>query len=582
MALARIVIGLDFGTTFSGVAYSDKPDAPVEQINVVQSWKGAGSITSKEKVPSRIAYLPPPPGQVAGIKVIWGDEIKPRQHNVPIHACMKLRLDDKHKSSPELKELMTLLSADNVVEVITDLLSEIRIKTYDELKKRYGEAVLSTMRKELVVTIPAVWSERAKGLTLKAVMGAGWAADKISTVTEPEAAAIYTLRSMAESSSKVEIDVGDTFVLCDAGGGTVDLISYKVTHIAPHFHIEEAVVGYGEKCGASFIDKEFLSYLQKWIGAARFNQIPMDKKRHGSQMMTEFETNKFGFDGTDEGMAVRLPRECGIVDDPRLQVEDGTLFMTSDQMKQVFKPCVDRVLKLITSQINAVVSAGHQKPKMVFLVGGFGKNDYLYKMIEEYCSRRRIQVRRPVYPWSAVARGAVCRGLELDPSSLVAVRLSRAFFGAPLNARFDPSKHSPLCSYICPFTGQKMASGQMSWLLNKSERLPESDPKVIKLAACVRFFTTQQARASARLVTCGEDVAPTDAAHHDVHPVCTVHADLTGVPVETFLKETNYVTDIAYYEANVELEARFQGGNITWRCLHRGREVGSTTVTYDY
>ncbi|EJT68732.1 hypothetical protein GGTG_13697 [Gaeumannomyces tritici R3-111a-1] len=611
MAQARIVIGLDFGTTFSGVAYSDKPDAPVEQINVVQTWKGAGSITSKEKVPSRIAYLPPPPGQ-SGVRVVWGDEIKPHQHKVPIHACMKLRLDDKHKLSPELKELMTLLSADvseidkdinqthphwrhrgrqqappaypgkNVVEIITDLLSEIRVKTYDELKERYGDAVFASMRKELMVTVPAVWSERAKGLTLQAVVGAGWAADKISTVTEPEAAATYTLRSMIESSSKVEIDIGNTFVLCDAGGGTVDLISYKITHIEPRFHVEEAAVGHGEKCGASFIDKEFLSWLQKWIGATRFNQIPFDKKRHGSRMMKDFEANKLGFDGTDEGMAIRLPSECGILDDSRLQMEDGTLFMTGNQMKQVFKPCVDRVLKLITSQVDAVLGAGHQKPKMVFLVGGFGKNDYLYKMIEKFCLRRRIQIRRPHNPWSAIARGAVCRGLELDSSSIVAVRLSRGFFGVGLGERFDASKHSELSAYICPYTSAKMASGQMSWLLKKSERLPQSNPKVIKIAACTKFFTAGDARTSAKLVTCSEDVAPTDSRHHDVYPVCTVHADMTNVPIETFEKEMNFLTGVSYYEATFELEAQFQGGNITWRCLYQGQEVGSTTVTYDF
>lgn len=68
----------------------------------------------------------------------------------------------------------------------------------------------------------------------------------------------------------------------------------------------------------------------------------------------------------------------------------------------------------------------------------------------------------------------------------------------------------------------------------------------------------------------------------DVHHVCTVHADLTNVPQETFLERRNHTKGITYYEAHYELEARFQGGDITWRCLHQGREVGSTTVTYDY
>lgn len=45
------------------------------------------------------------------------------------------------------------------------------------------------------------------------------------------------------------------FVLCDAGGGTVDLISYKITQIQPTFRIEEAAIGSGDKCGATYVDK---------------------------------------------------------------------------------------------------------------------------------------------------------------------------------------------------------------------------------------------------------------------------------------------------------------------------------------
>lgn len=52
----------------------------------------------------------------------------------------------------------------------------------------------------------------------------------------------------------MDLQVGDVFVLCDAGGGTVDLISYKVTQTSPTFKIEEAAVGSGAKCGASFIE----------------------------------------------------------------------------------------------------------------------------------------------------------------------------------------------------------------------------------------------------------------------------------------------------------------------------------------
>lgn len=38
-------------------------------------------------------------------------------------------------------------------------------------------------------------------------------------ISEPEAAAIYAL----DRIDKHDLQIGDTFVLCDAGGGTVDL-----------------------------------------------------------------------------------------------------------------------------------------------------------------------------------------------------------------------------------------------------------------------------------------------------------------------------------------------------------------------
>lgn len=41
--------------------------------------------------------------------------------------------------------------------------------------------------------------------------------------------------------------VGDAFVLCDAGGGTVDLISYEITKLAPTLELRELVPGTGRR-----------------------------------------------------------------------------------------------------------------------------------------------------------------------------------------------------------------------------------------------------------------------------------------------------------------------------------------------
>jgi hypothetical protein len=55
--------------------------------------------------------------------------------------------------------------------------------------------------------------------------------------------------------------VGDSFVLCDAGGGTVDLISYTITKLSPTLEIREAAAGSGALCGSTFLNRRFGQYL---------------------------------------------------------------------------------------------------------------------------------------------------------------------------------------------------------------------------------------------------------------------------------------------------------------------------------
>ena len=61
------------------------------------------------------------------------------------------------------------------------------------------------------------------------------------------------------------LEIGDTFVLCDAGGGTVDLISYTITALFPKLQIKEAAPGTGDFCGATYLDESFSNYLTQML-----------------------------------------------------------------------------------------------------------------------------------------------------------------------------------------------------------------------------------------------------------------------------------------------------------------------------
>ncbi|KAL2016086.1 hypothetical protein VTK56DRAFT_4293 [Thermocarpiscus australiensis] len=85
---------------------------------------------------------------------------------------------------------------------------------------------------------------------------------ELSFVSEPEAAALATLSSM---DGRGDIKAGDTFVVVDCGGGTVDLISYEVVGIEPMV-VKECVKGQGGLCGAVFVDEAFLEVLKEKFG----------------------------------------------------------------------------------------------------------------------------------------------------------------------------------------------------------------------------------------------------------------------------------------------------------------------------
>lgn len=64
----------------------------------------------------------------------------------------------------------------------------------------------------------------------------------VHLIKEPEAAALWTAKKMDRRLNR-----NDCFIVCDAGGGTVDLISYQVEAALPRLEVKEIVPGTG-KC----------------------------------------------------------------------------------------------------------------------------------------------------------------------------------------------------------------------------------------------------------------------------------------------------------------------------------------------
>ena len=180
---------------------------------------------------------------------------------------MKLQLDRKRDG--EAAKITDELALTNVgprkrpVDVIADFLSHVKDQLVKNLDEQYGKELWRALPIVLVVTVPAVWSDLAKNRTIQAVHTAGFSTKcfprlmQTLTITEPEAAAMFAIKSLRQGVHNEQLVVGDGFIVCDMGGGTVDLIAYRVAGLQP-LVVEDATVGNGDLCGGTCVDRAFI------------------------------------------------------------------------------------------------------------------------------------------------------------------------------------------------------------------------------------------------------------------------------------------------------------------------------------
>lgn len=197
--------------------YSGAPD----DVDIIKTWPGGNGITS-DKVPTEIGYGPAtsngsgkstPNGEGSQV-VKWGFQFKPEEQRL---RCIKLFLDRNQRLPHFVSPLETAAQlrqyGKTVMDAVSDYLTEIYKHTMDNLTRRYGETFMLKTKVEFVLTVPAVWSDSAKNATLQAAERAGMGnRHDLKLISEPEAAAVYTLKAIQPNHLKI----GDNFIVCDA------------------------------------------------------------------------------------------------------------------------------------------------------------------------------------------------------------------------------------------------------------------------------------------------------------------------------------------------------------------------------
>ncbi|ROV88754.1 hypothetical protein VMCG_10060 [Cytospora schulzeri] len=550
----RLVISLDFGTTFSGVAYAFNIPGKKADVVSILDWPGLEGFR-QPKVPTLILYDENDPS-----KFKWGGQVNWRD---PAVQGVKLLLDpDQPKPAylpvSSFKKDRKMLPKDPV-DVAADFLGAIYNHALATIESAGVRDYFQFCQKEFILTVPAVWSDKAKDLTLKVRLFSS-AAKKagihpVTLIKEPEAAALYTLSSHDHS-----LNVGDSFVVCDAGGGTVDLITYEVTKMEPYLQLAELVPGTGGMAGSLGLNKRFEEAVRLVVGEEQFYNL---KKSVGwSKASNEFDKNiKTAFNGDITDVHYLNFPKAELEDDPVERLFDNCWEMTGDVLQDIFDPIIRDILRLVDAQ-------------GIFLVGGFGSSRYLKQRLQtEY---ETIQVIQPHDAWGAIVKGAVLSRVA-NQASIVSTQAVR-HYGTSAWSEINPIVDSGRPVKYDAYDGKTRVQ-KMTWYIYIGEDLKRDQP--IKFSF-YRALTESQLDYNLiftdALSYSESKVAPTYPGP-DVKVCCELRSDLSGVNKDLFEKRTGLDGKV-YYLVHYQLVLSTDAANMRFSLEIDGTKMGSVEAKY--
>ncbi|KAL1978103.1 hypothetical protein VTN31DRAFT_962 [Thermomyces dupontii] len=565
----QLIVGIDFGTTFSGVAFAFIANGEVRE-DIITEWPGAGTF-AKQKIPTVLYY-----DQYQKV-VGWGPDIadalsptgypKPGVQKVE---WFKLQLMMSGNTYIDPINLPPLPPGKSEIDVAADYLFKLRQAMRSQLQKTLGEVFNREERNiKYFLTVPAIWNEAAKAATRAAAIQAGFLRDendnRLTLITEPEAAAMFCAKT-----GLLNLKLGDAILIVDCGGGTVDLIAYEVEEENP-FTVSECTAGSGDSCGSTALNRNFSNILRAKI---RKMKLPDGSRTVGkvyAKCIMDFENRiKADFRNNGQKWAVDVGIEA---DYPEADIEEGYMTFTNEEILQCFEPVVNRILELVRNQIIAI-QAQNRTLQNVLVVGGFGASEYLFQQIKLHVPPQfQSKVVRPMDSVAAIVKGAVTAGIT---ERLVTHRVARRHY---LMATLQPFKegYHPEQYRVPSLDGKDRCKYTRQIFVQKGERVKIGEP--VK----VSFFRQVAPGASLMyedvLYACDEDVCPEYVKDPRIKEVVTLTSDLSSKNLEKDFERMD-TPNGTFYRVYFDIYLTLDGSEFNAELVCQGEVMGRCSARF--
>ncbi|CBY00364.1 hypothetical protein IAQ61_011296 [Plenodomus lingam] len=502
-------ISIDFGTTFTSVACSIRGGAPFT-LQEFPDDPQPGRVNMQ--VPTEILYLSSESEGSTGVthKRIYGYQIQERRNHPSVYedglteaghiVNVKLLLDKTvHLKSlqKKLNETLGELKLQHIISKNEDVIRHLLELYLQHAKyimvRDYGLKSCSTV--EVTFCVPVCWDPSANEIMSACVQAALRKVDlgigpqnqcNLFMVNEAEAAAMHTL-----SGHVGKYHLGESFLLLDCGGGTIDLGVYEIGRDFPFRLGRQVNPTSGAVCGSGDLNRAFSEFATSLLKHATISAAGDDTIEHivETEVLPQFENwtkRSFSLNHRDlenKSYAFRIRGLQAIPGDDR--IKKGTFVLSFDDMEALFAPSLKTIATLMRNQIFYAIEA-RTKVNKVVLVGGFGDSpalkEYLGNTLDQINAEYGTSITIITAPQNTAAAGVALGALKraLDKTNGPA-KIPCQSIGIYHHLRYEPDRYSKdvLNQHedyweMCEEDGEEYISNTIQWIIKKGQGAAQS------------------------------------------------------------------------------------------------------------
>lgn len=446
------VAALDFGTSYSGYAFSSRADFAVNPllIHTNQEWIAGGTTLTSMKTPTSILI------KKDGSFLAFGFEAEDRfysamtneqREEVMLFRRFKMKLHNKMGINKDLF-IEDVTGKRYPAHKIFTLSIKAMVGHFREFLKKTNLSEIGLDDIKWVLTVPAIWSDAAKKFMRQCATDAGIPDSMLQLALEPEAASIYAQYVPVEKNGNnlETTKEGTKYMIVDIGGGTADITVHEKIKGGKLRELHQAT---GGACGGTAVDAAFESCLTKILGDTVMKTFRESNPESLLDIFRDFEIAKRKLTPSIAD-PIRMAIPAGDLDElcqnmknktfkELLKKEDGMsikgnkLYIEVETMKQFFKPSIRELIQHIKGVMQSARGDGIS---MILLVGGSAESEYIQNEIRKEFSSVKLVV--PSEAGLAVLKGAVIFG---HCPTMIMSRILRFTYGTNVSPEFDPKIH---------------------------------------------------------------------------------------------------------------------------------------------